>query len=179
MLVSPIGISTSCPISTNFNSKAKVSEKKKFLDKFLDMYGAVVLRQECCILLLSCRGKLKHPQFGSLRRQGAPACWLMSMCLLAIEGTLPLLSQQSCRGFKSSWKLCGREERQGGALHIIKRCRAQGVEGNAQAKPEWITMRDIIGLKMWRNPGFFTVLYNLFIRALWWAQGSPSVTNGR
>lgn len=39
--------------------------------------------------------------------------------------------------------------------HILRRCRGQGAEGNVVPKPEWVTMRDI-GLKMCRNPGFFT-----------------------
>lgn len=71
-----------------------------------------------------------------------------------------------------------REQRQVGTLHIIRRCRGQRAEGNIEAKLEWVTMR-YIGLKMCRNPGFLVVLYNLFIMALWCAQGSPSVTNDR
>lgn len=142
------------------------------------MWETVVLRWECRILLLSCQRNLKHPHFGSLRRQRAAVCWMMSRCPLAMEGTLPLLSQQSCRGFNSSWKFYGREQRQGGTFHIIKRCRGQGAEGDIEAKLEWATMR-YIGLEMCRNPGFLIVLYNLFITALWCVQGSPSVTNDR
>lgn len=67
----------------------------------------------------------------------------------------PCSASSPIGALKAVENFVGGSKGQGAALLIIKRCRGRGDEGNVDAKPEWVTLRGI-GLKMCRNPGFFT-----------------------
>lgn len=78
MLVFPCSFSSSCSNSVIF-----LTEKTKFVENFLDMWG-VVLGQEYCILLLSHRGKPKHPQLAAWAGKKPQECLLFSEGVLAL-----------------------------------------------------------------------------------------------
>lgn len=142
----------------------------KFLDNFLDMWGGVVLRQECCILLLSCRGKSKHPQFAAW---GGTACVCYS-----VRVCCPLLSQQSCRGFKSSWKICGREQRAKSLTTHNQEMWGSRSWWLCRGKT-WVGNHEGHRVKMCRNAGFFTCPVQTVHWGSWWVQGSLAVAEGR
>lgn len=131
------------------------------------MWGGVRLGQECCILLLSCRGKPKHPEFAAWWGKRPQDVFAAPCSASSLVGA-----------FKSSWKNCGREQRTKSLTTHNQQMWGSRSWWLGRGKT-WEGNHEGHGEKICRNPDFFTCPVQTIHWGSWWVQVSLAVTWGQ